>query len=166
MKSNRCLLGSLRPRSPDRVIPAGSHSEGCPVPHARSFDAGRSPPHLGVVLESLGGREKLSDRRALVPGSGRGYDVETLAKYVASATGLELAPTAVASAREYLGSKAVTNAEVIQDDFLSPKTDATYDLGYGTCPLTTHRSPTHGSGLRATHCLLLTACYSPLLDAP
>ncbi len=109
------------------------------------------------MLESLGGREKLSDRRALVPGCGRGYDVETLAKYVASATGLELAPTAVASAREYLGSKAVTNAEVIQDDFLSPKTDATYDLGYGTCPLTTHRSPTHGSGLRATHCLLLTA---------
>ena len=88
--------------------------------------------------------------------------METLAKYVASATGLELAPTAVASAREYLGSKAVTNAEVIQDDFLSPKTDATYDLGYGTCPLTTHRSPTHGSGLRATHCLLLTACYSLL----
>ncbi len=101
----------------------------------RSFDAGRSPPHLEGVLERLGGREKLGEKRALVPGCGRGYDVETLAKYVAFATGLELAPTAAKSAREYLESKAVANASVIQDDFLSPKTDTTYDVGYGACPL-------------------------------
>ena len=100
-------------------------------PVARSFDAGRSPPHLEGVLESLGGREALREKRALVPGCGRGYDVETLAKYVAFATGLELAPTAVKSAQEYLESRTVTNASVINDDFLSPKTDDTYDVGYG-----------------------------------
>ncbi len=145
LKWNRCL---------DRIIPPSQAltRRVARAPHDRSFDAGRSPPHLDVVLESLGGREKLGDKRALVPGCGRGYDVETLAKYVAFATGLELAPTAIKSAQEYLESKAVTNASMIHDDFLSPKTDATFDLGYGACPLTTHRLPTHSS--------------SQLLDAP
>lgn len=95
----------------------------------QSFDAGCSPPHLQTTIESLG---NLEGKTAVVPGCGRGYDVETLAKYVASATGLEYSPTAVEEASTYLRSRNVDNARVLQCDFFNHSSiiDQKFDIGY------------------------------------
>lgn len=102
----------------------------------QSFDAGCSPPHLEGIIERLGGKAlRDQGKTAVVPGCGRGYDVETLAKYTVSATGLEYAPTAVESAQKYLASKGVENASVVQCDFFNPTVGKTFDVGYGAFEL-------------------------------
>jgi len=94
----------------------------------QSFDAGCSPPHLVPTIESLG--LSLATKTAVVPGCGRGYDVETFAKYAASATGLEYSPTAVEEAMCYL--KGQDNARVVQCDFFNHAStvDEKFDIGY------------------------------------
>lgn len=88
----------------------------------QSFDAGCSAPHLRPAIEKLLG--DLQGKSVIIPGCGRGYDVETFSEYCSNVTGMELAPTAVASANAYLKAD-----KVIQGDFFAPH-DATYDVGY------------------------------------
>ena len=74
---------------------------GADVPPHRSFDARRAAPAFVRALEA--GRVAAAGRRALVPGAGRGYDLELLVRNgAASVTGLEISPSAVAAASAYL----------------------------------------------------------------
>jgi hypothetical protein len=60
------------------------------------FDACKSPAALDVLIAG-GSLGDLSDKRIIIPGCGRGYDVVTFVKAGATreVLGLELAPTAV-----------------------------------------------------------------------
>jgi len=75
--------------------------------------------------------------RALVPGCGRGYDVEALLRAgAAAAVGLEISPTAQAEASRFLDGQGLgdarANARVeLRDFFDGPAPgDAPFDLGY------------------------------------
>lgn len=68
------------------------------------FDVGKPSPAL--LKEIAEGR--VPTGTALVPGCGRGYDVYALAAADRVATGMELAPTAVKSARAFAGSTDCT----------------------------------------------------------
>ena len=93
----------------------------------QSFDAGKSVPYLDTFLDKNKGL--LEGKTAVIPGCGRGYDVATFSKYCEEVTGLELAPTAVVSARDYLGD-SYQNVLVSQGDFLADNAEIQYDVGY------------------------------------
>ena len=92
------------------------------LPH-RSFDARRAAPAFVRALEA--GRVAAAGRRALVPGAGRGYDLELLVRNgAASVTGLEISPSAVAAASAYLDGAlqeegARAKAAVVEADFFA-----------------------------------------------
>ena len=99
----------------------------------QSFDAGNSPPHLTALLEQKGLGD-LSALDVLIPGCGRGYDVASFVQYGAnSATGLELAPTAVEEAskevQKRLGELGA-RAKVVAGDFFESPEVPKYDVGY------------------------------------
>lgn len=101
----------------------------------QSFDAGKSAPHLTDFLQNKGLGDDIDEKTVLIPGCGRGYDVVSFVKYGAKdVTGLEIAPTAVASAKVLLDTElkgnSRTKARVIPGDFFSPSDDAKYDIGY------------------------------------
>ena len=86
------------------------------------FDRSGSSPALVHLLGSGGGPlVEAAGKRAFVPGCGRGYDLAALvAAGAAQAVGLELAPTAVVAAREYLAQQPGLNPEavpVVEGDF-------------------------------------------------
>lgn len=93
----------------------------------QSFDAGKSCPHLETFLEEK--KEMFKGKTAVIPGCGRGYDVATFSKYCEQVTGMELAPTAVTCAQEFLGD-SYENATVVQGDFLADPIRMQYDIGY------------------------------------
>lgn len=85
------------------------------------FDAEKPLPELMTQLSSgslpRGGR-------ALVPGCGRGYDVEAFVNsgIYESVIGLDLSETAVAAAREYLAARDLRGEyRVVAGDFFGPK---------------------------------------------
>ena len=86
----------------------------------QAFDADRVEPALVALME----RRALPTGRALVPGCGRGYSLVQLATAERSALGLDIAPTGVAAAREYLaeavgGSELEAQVSVQEADFFS-----------------------------------------------
>ena len=103
------------------------NGDGGALKPGQSFDAGRSCPQLDIFLEQNKGM--LEGGTAVIPGCGRGYDVATFSKYCKEVVGLELAPTAVASAQEYLGD-SYKNVSVILGDFLKDTGKTQYDIGY------------------------------------
>jgi SAM-dependent methyltransferase len=118
------------------------------------------------------------NKRALVPGCGRGYDVVAFAQAGASAAvGLELSPKAAEVAREYvrgeLAGRGVpspaANAQIVECDFFSPPADTvppeSFDLGYDLtflCALHPSMREAWAAGwsrLLKKGALLVTACY-------
>ena len=87
----------------------------------QAFDANRPEPALVALME----RHRLPTGRALVPGCGRGYSVVQLASAERTALGLDIAPTGVAAARDFIaeavgGSQLEAQVDVQQADFFSP----------------------------------------------
>ncbi|OLQ14719.1 putative thiol methyltransferase 2 [Symbiodinium microadriaticum] len=102
-----------------------------------AFDCGEASPTLTEVLrmKSLG---DCAGKRALVPGCGRAYDAIALAEYgFDSVVAIDLAPTAVDAARDFLkasSSPAASKIEVACADFfkfeLEPKADVIWDCTF------------------------------------
>lgn len=117
------------------------------------------------------------NKRALVPGCGRGYDVVAFAQAGASAAvGLELSTKAAEVAREYVrgelggeGASAASAAQIVECDFFSPPKDTvppeSFDLGYDLtflCALHPTMREAWAAGwsrLLKKGGLLVTACY-------
>lgn len=69
--------------------------DGTGLKAGQMWDSQDSPPSLKALIAS-GALGPLEDKRAFVPGCGRGYDLVTFVKAgVKEAIGLDLAPTAV-----------------------------------------------------------------------
>ncbi|WVQ64217.1 uncharacterized protein L199_002379 [Kwoniella botswanensis] len=70
--------------------------------------------------------------KALVPGCGTGYDVYTFASVGLDAVGLDLAPTGVGKAREWLSKQPSTSGstQVVCADFFEYQPQEKYDLIY------------------------------------
>lgn len=86
----------------------------------QAFDAAGSSPALVHLLRE--GGLSVAGERVFVPGAGRGYDVVTFAQSgAAEVVGLDIAPSAVAAASQYVaeqlvGSEQASRARVIQGD--------------------------------------------------
>ena len=86
----------------------------------QAFDANQPEPALVALME----RHALPAGRALVPGCGRGYSVVQLASPERTALGLDIAPTGVAAARDFIteavgGSDLEAQVDVQEADFFS-----------------------------------------------
>lgn len=86
----------------------------------QAFDASQPEPALVALME----RHTLPTGRALVPGCGRGYSVVQLASPERTALGLDIAPTGVAAARDFIaksvgGSSLEGQVDVQEADFFS-----------------------------------------------
>jgi len=96
----------------------------------QAFDAGKSAGSLLHALET--GLVDVKGKSCLVPGCGRGYDVELLARCGASdSTGLEISATATQDANEYLAGcegAGAARARVVEADFF--KFAEAFDFGY------------------------------------
>lgn len=99
------------------------------------FDATQSPPVLSRELAS--GGLAAAGARVVIPGCGRGYDVESFVRAgAASVAGLELAPTAQQAAREYLAgalsAEEQAKAQVHAGDFFkwACPSGQPFDLGF------------------------------------
>jgi SAM-dependent methyltransferase len=85
----------------------------------QAFDMGRVHPYLARALAE----GRVPTGRALVPGCGRGYDVGALSARDRFAIGMDMSPTGVAAAREYLegaveeGRATAGAFEVVCGDF-------------------------------------------------
>lgn len=101
----------------------------------QAFDGAQSPPSLTALLRA-GTLGDLSDKRVFIPGCGRGYDLVSFVNAgAAEAVGLELSPTAVAAAREYVEGSlgaAAAKAPVVQGDFfaLNDQNKHAYDIAF------------------------------------
>jgi SAM-dependent methyltransferase len=111
-------------------------SDGGVLKEGSAFDAAASSPALTAAL-AAGKLGELEGKRVFVPGCGRGYDLVTFVQSGAmAAVGLELAPTAVASAQAYLDTAlsgdARSKASVAQGDFFrwSDAEHGAFDAGY------------------------------------
>lgn len=93
------------------------------------WDAGKSPPSLYRIIESL---KPSPEARALVPGCGRGYDVLTLAHSGYHAVGIDIAPSVLPKFEELRSASELTQeqAHLLIDDFfeLTPDEIGTFDL--------------------------------------
>eukprot|EP00929_Paragymnodinium_shiwhaense_P027122 TRINITY_DN15994_c0_g1_i2.p1 TRINITY_DN15994_c0_g1~~TRINITY_DN15994_c0_g1_i2.p1 ORF type:complete len:186 (+),score=6.94 TRINITY_DN15994_c0_g1_i2:170-727(+) len=90
------------------------------VPKGACWDAARAEPALLNLMK----RAPLPAGRALIPGCGRGYAVAALASADRLALGLDISPTGVAVARQYLkealgGSALEKQARIEERDFFS-----------------------------------------------
>ena len=141
-----------------------------------AFDAAQPELALQALIPGSGitglspstqGSLQLHGKRVLVPGCGRGYAVEALARGGAAAvTGLEVAPTAVQRANEYLehataGTDFSNSWSVVEGDFFALETEsggkahAGYDVVYDcTVSLRLERIYTEYN----MHASLTTAC--------
>ncbi|KAK1921131.1 S-adenosyl-L-methionine-dependent methyltransferase [Papiliotrema laurentii] len=82
--------------------------------HGRTgWDQSGAHPALVDLLigESRGKVELPSSGKAVVPGCGRGYDVDLLAKTGLDALGVDISPTGVAEAQRWLGTQPVSPGE-------------------------------------------------------
>ncbi|WWC67402.1 uncharacterized protein I206_101310 [Kwoniella pini CBS 10737] len=84
----------------------------------------QSPLALELGIPSKG--------RALIPGCGTGYDIQTFASTGLDAVGMDLAPTGVEKAKKWLGQQPKTKGTVsaICGDFFQYTSDEKYDLVY------------------------------------
>ena len=106
----------------------------------QAFDAGRPEAALLAIIEGsgVGGLTSvppvsLSGKRAFDPGCGRGYSLKALKEFgCESVLGLELAPTAVAAARESLAAQGMENSDslVMEGDFFDFEAPEPFDLVY------------------------------------
>lgn len=91
---------------------------------------------IHVALPELVAQIKLKQLpiggRALVPGCGRGYDVEVLCKsgLYDEVLGLDISETAVRAARDYLDGKGVKGYQVVTGDFFGTGLEGTFSLIY------------------------------------
>lgn len=88
------------------------------------WDLGRSPPALVRYLET-GGAEK---GRALIPGCGSGYEVDTFRRAGWEPLAIDFSPSAVERARTVLGAAA--GPCVQEGDFFAGDFGAGFDLVY------------------------------------
>ena len=95
----------------------------------QAFDAKRCEPAFSALLKAEPARPGM---RALVPGCGRGYALGALAEAGYHATGLEIAPSAVTAACDYLRAQQGIEHkwEVQEGDFFTHETVQPYDLIY------------------------------------
>lgn len=97
----------------------------------QAFDASRTEPALVDLLEAKDLKPPLppatSGASALVPGCGRGYAVVSLARAGYVAEGVEISPTAVKAAREYIASQGV-DAQVREADYFRLEPARPYSL--------------------------------------
>lgn len=114
---------------------AGPDGDG--LKQGQLFDATKSSAALeALIADGSFGLGNLSGKRIFVPGCGRGYDLVTFVKAGAKEVlGLELAPSAVSVASEYIQSQLASQssqATVIQGDFFTHKDESSqgYDVGY------------------------------------
>lgn len=77
------------------------------------WDHGEAAPPLREYLNGANGRMQ---GPVLVPGCGSGHDVALLAEHGLPATGMDIAPTAIATARRLYGS--MPQAWFVEGDFL------------------------------------------------
>eukprot|EP00929_Paragymnodinium_shiwhaense_P086992 TRINITY_DN47332_c0_g1_i1.p1 TRINITY_DN47332_c0_g1~~TRINITY_DN47332_c0_g1_i1.p1 ORF type:complete len:220 (+),score=44.65 TRINITY_DN47332_c0_g1_i1:85-744(+) len=104
------------------------------VGKGEAWDAAQVEPALVDLMTRL----ELPKGRALVPGCGRGYSLVQLAAADRSVLGLDLAPTGVAAAQEYLkatlgGTALEKQASVKEGDFFTLEADSEgghFDLIY------------------------------------
>ena len=84
---------------------------GEPLRVGDKFDAGRSSPMLHAHLDAV--KQHVQGKDVLIPGCGRAYDVLSFARAGASsALGLDVAPTALAEARNLLKAAFVEEPEL------------------------------------------------------
>uniref|UniRef100_A0A7S2V0Z5 Thiol methyltransferase 2 n=1 Tax=Fibrocapsa japonica TaxID=94617 RepID=A0A7S2V0Z5_9STRA len=105
---------------------------GCPAPPLEKVLASGELGHASFLKKSTEGREEPRRRRVLVPGCGGGYDVAAFAEHGWEALGLELAPTAVAAAREYCGAlpgEVGERINILEGDFFSLTTETSREGG-------------------------------------
>jgi SAM-dependent methyltransferase len=96
----------------------------------QAFDANRCEP---AFIKLLSTASDLPVGKAFVPGCGRGYAVAELCRRGYDATGLDIAPTAVKAANDYLASGEESGIQgrpwrVVAEDFFQH--EGTYDLIY------------------------------------
>jgi len=98
----------------------------------QGFDAAKASGAFKSALETR--LVDVKDKKCFVPGCGRGYDVFELVQHGAlSVTGLEIAPSAITAANDYLQQSGVDpyRGKVIEGDFFdSTVTTPEYDVGY------------------------------------
>jgi cyclopropane fatty-acyl-phospholipid synthase-like methyltransferase len=87
------------------------------------WDKGEPSPGL---VDFLSANPKLRKGRVLVPGCGKGHDVRAWAKAGFTTTGLDLAPSAIRSARQRAARAGLT-AEFQLGNFLEMKASAKFD---------------------------------------
>jgi len=98
----------------------------------QSQDTGWDRGGVSTSLQHWLGLNKLSvqsDKRVLIPGCGRGYEVVELAKLGFDVTGLDIAPTAIADLDALLKSHAV-QAEAICGDLFAYQCNQPFDVVY------------------------------------
>jgi len=98
----------------------------------QSQDTGWDRGDVSTGLEHWLGLKKLSverDKRVLIPGCGRGYEVVQLAKLGFDVTGLDIAPTAIADLDALLKSNAV-HAETVCGDLFAYQSNQPFDVIY------------------------------------
>lgn len=93
------------------------------------FDVHVALPELVTQLRQ---RQLPAGGRALVPGCGRGYDVQVLCEsgFYDVVIGLDISETAVKAAKEYLDGKGVKGFQVVAGDFFAGGVDGTFNLVY------------------------------------
>ncbi|CAK0756839.1 hypothetical protein CVIRNUC_002488 [Coccomyxa viridis] len=112
----------------------------------QAFDGSRAAPSLVRALEE--GTLSVKDKRVLVPGCGRGYDVVLMAQHGANpALGLELSADAVKAAEKYRDSTNAstdvkararyTNGDFFELTYEAGPFDAAYDYTF-LCALQPH----------------------------
>jgi hypothetical protein len=90
------------------------------------WDAGAAAPELKLLV----GQERLPTGRALVPGSGSGYDVLALASEDRAAVGVDLAPGAGERFRELRSERQIPaeRARFVAGDFFELEFEGLFDL--------------------------------------
>lgn len=97
-----------------------------------AFDAKGPCPALQQLID----RSDIPSGRALVPGCGRGYDVNALCSSDRLCLGIDLSPTGVEAAQIYLESQAsenpllTVNATIQQANFFDLSEDEKFDFVY------------------------------------
>ncbi|CAG9461717.1 unnamed protein product [Pedinophyceae sp. YPF-701] len=98
------------------------------------FDIGGAHPILVQTLRT--GDVNSTGRRALVPGCGRGYDVEEFARNGAVAVGLEISASAARAANDYIATTSLSDSQkklatVVEGDFFAGPTDGVGQVALG-----------------------------------
>jgi len=89
------------------------------------WDRGEASPNLLYWLDN----ELLNPCRILIPGCGNGHEVIALAERGFDVVAIDIAPTAVVNLRTALQERQL-NAEIIQTDFFTYKSDKPFDAIY------------------------------------